>query len=128
MAGFWTWKCNSCGYELCTSGDHEFYRDEKGMLHDYGHPVPVSEEAKKQGIKGFTVKWYCPKCQVVREVIITEFDKPLLGRYSVKNKRHNFEPHCSTCGTELKLLLDIYDSCPKCGNGYFEQFGFIAKS
>ena len=32
MADWFEWKCSNCGYEIKTSGPHEFYRDAAGDL------------------------------------------------------------------------------------------------
>lgn len=45
------WKCNHCGNQIRTGGLWEFYRDELGLRHPYGHPVPVSKEAIKSGVQ-----------------------------------------------------------------------------
>lgn len=128
MAGYNTWKCNSCGYEIELSGSHEFYRDSKGNRKPYGHPVANSEEAKKAGVKGFSSNSYCSKCRIVRDAIIKEFENPVIDKThwsrSFKGEGKIIIPICDKCGTEFKDKLDKTDICPRCNIGIFEQSGF----
>ena len=117
MAAYDKWKCESCGFQVETSGSHEFYRDENGECHSYGHPGASSKEAKERGVKGFYVRGYCAKCDSMKAAITREFNTPVHeGWWHIPdNKVKSFKPICSECGTEL--ITDFYEKpCPKCGN------------
>jgi len=131
MSARWTWKCSNCNYTIETTCYWEFYRDEKGELHPYGHPAPISEKARKHGIKGFCDSGYCSKCIEVKDAITQEFDRGIDywgDRGGPVTRIRSSEALCEECGTKLKVLIGNNELCPKCGNGYFEQFGFMAKS
>ena len=115
------WKCNSCGYEVITSGPWEFYRDATGQRKPYGHPVPISDEARQAGMKGFSVKWYCPDCRTVQDVILIEYKEPVAHYEKWKGFGQSSEsaPECPKCGAELKRMLKGH-VCPRCTDGKFE--------
>ncbi|MFC1977178.1 hypothetical protein ACFLWS_02790 [Chloroflexota bacterium] len=117
-----TWKCSTCGYKIEISGLWEFYRDRNGNRNPYGHPTPSSEEAKEMGVKGFTSVEYCPKCRKVREVIVKEYEKPIIGggHWGSKEPAVEYEALCPKCGTGLEDHLNESDVCPKCNKGNFE--------
>jgi predicted RNA-binding Zn-ribbon protein involved in translation (DUF1610 family) len=118
MARSSIWKCESCGWTINTSGPHEFYRDNAGIRKPYGHPSPISEEAKKQGVKGFYIKGYCPTCDEAREAITVEFDDTVHRNWWIESLRkdvRHIEPICNVCHT--KIIKEFYSKpCPKCGN------------
>jgi len=100
-----------------SGGSHEFYRDDNGELHPYGHPGAISKEAKEKGVKGFYIRGYCTKCDTVKAAIIREFNTPVhKGWWHIPvNEGKCFKPICDECGTEL--ILDFVEkTCPKCGN------------
>jgi len=127
MAGFQEWKCNNCDYEICTSGNHEFYRDKNGHRKPYGHPVPASAEAKEAGVKGFTVDWYCPECRQIKDVIVREFYEARKHNYwgAPKDASVQHEPLCPKCSTELQQDLGLDTVCPKCNEGIFLPGSFL---
>lgn len=125
------WKCNHCGNQIRTGGLWEFYRDELGLRHPYGHPVPVSKEAIKSGVQGFFGEWYCPKCREVRNIVAVEFVEPKNGSLDackaglsdkIEAPKREYEAVCDRCNTPLKDHLDKSDICPKCNTGYFKEY------
>jgi len=121
--GFSTdWKCEQCGYIVCISGLWEFYRDDMGLRHFYGHPIPSSLEAAESGVKGFTIDAYCPECREIRTAVVAEFgnskNRALDAWLSVKHDK--YEAPCDKCGTPLKNSLAESDVCPKCNKGHFK--------
>ncbi|MDD2252226.1 MAG: hypothetical protein PHQ10_04600 [Dehalococcoidales bacterium] len=122
MAVFATYECDVCRHRVSINGPHEFYRDSAGNRKHYGHPVPVSVEAKNAGIKGFYFNFYCPVCDATKEAVIAEFKKPLDDIKCWKAlKKHFIEPFCDDCGGKL------YDStaeglkCPRCEGGHLRR-------
>lgn len=121
-------KCDRCGYEVATSGPWEFYRDELGLRHPYGHPVPASDEAERAGIAGLSAEMYCLDCRQVSDVILVEFVRPAedsllvwLGRCEpMEEYRHEGAVRCPSCGS-TNLLLGPDETrtipCPRCGVG-----------
>lgn len=89
MATSYISRCNSCGYEVKTEGHYEFYRDEKGEVKLYGHPVPFSDEARQRGIYGYYSYLYCGICDKVQKIIIKEFKTP---HYNEWGKRYRSFP------------------------------------
>ncbi|MFC2039413.1 hypothetical protein ACFLST_01320 [Chloroflexota bacterium] len=61
--------CDNCGREIETDWMWEYYRDSRGRPKRYGHPRPMSLEAKEAGIAGYMTTAYCHKCDRVRTVI-----------------------------------------------------------
>ena len=116
MAAINKWECSSCDFKVVTSGSHEFYRDEKGEFHPYGHPTAGSTKAIEAGVKGFCVRGYCTKCNAVKVAITREF-KTLVHEgwwHKSDNEEKRIKPICSECGNEL--ILDFVEKpCPKCG-------------
>jgi len=100
------WKCNNCNYEVIITDGWEFYRDQYGNRKRFSRPYPISNEGIKK-IEGFSGDLFCPKCKIVRDVIIEEFGK---------TDSHN----CPDCGSELKRSLDDTDLCPRCSKGLFK--------
>jgi Zn finger protein HypA/HybF involved in hydrogenase expression len=127
MAGHQQWKCNNCNYQISTSGDHEFYRDNNGHRKWYGHPGPASKEAKEAGVKGFSVRWYCPKCRQVEDAIVREFHEARKHDFWVvpRDALVQYEPLCLKCNTELQEDLGEDTICPKCNEGKFERGAFL---
>jgi len=124
-------KCTNCGYSVRTSGLWEFYRDKEGNKKPYGHPGPVSKEAEKRGIYGFSANVYCPKCDEVFDLIVVEFEKPIkgieaglfawLGKWEPKEEfLKEGGLGCPKCSNH-KLILgpreDIRVMCPRCKEG-----------
>lgn len=126
MGMHWFWKCNVCGYEIATNSLLEFYRDKNGHRKPYGRHAPMSKMAKIMGVKGFTSNAYCPECHTLREVIVKEFEKPVIGggHWRSKQPAVEYETLCPKCGTELKQRLDESDICPECSKGKFEAISF----
>ena len=123
------WKCNKCEYSVTTSGLYFYYVDKLGKRQRYGH-LGRSEKAKESGINGFTVEWYCSKCQSLREAVVLQFDHPQNGPIAafmeywnnLKSENKDFEIVCDKCGSQL--FNDLNDlSCPKCGKGKFSKSG-----
>lgn len=128
-AGF-THKCSHCGYSISTSGPWEFYRDSQGNRKPYGHPVPISEEAEKQGIHGLSGELYCPNCDKVFNLILVEFKNPSndtlsiwSGRCEPKEEfRQENMVKCPECGNTNMILEPVKDKviiCPRCKVGHF---------
>ncbi len=128
MGAGYTLHCNACNYSVETSGPWEFYRDENGRCHEYGHPVPVSEAAAERGVYGFFGKLYCSTCDKVVDVILVEFKEPCRDHYLIWLGDH--EPQekyldedavrCPVCENRFLILEPDNDhapSCPRCGKG-----------
>ena len=107
MGASYIHECDKCGYTFHTSGPWEFYRNREGKLKDYGHPIPMSEEAKTQGIKGLYGEMYCHICDKVRRIILVEFKNSSSDSLSVWTGR---------CEPEDKYKKEGAIKCPKCGN------------
>ncbi|MFP4015896.1 MAG: hypothetical protein ACLFUI_02585 [Halanaerobiales bacterium] len=119
-------QCNNCAYIVRTSGPWGFYRDSDGSRKLYGHPEPMSEEAKERGIYGLSAKVYCPDCDKVHDLIIVEFKNPSdnsldvwLGNYEPDDMEN--EVNCPDCGNTRLVFVpdeDVEVKCPQCGEGY----------
>lgn len=128
MGTGYEWKCTACGYKIETSGPWEFYRDKRGIRKPYGHPTPISREAKRRGIYGLSASMYCPACDTVADSILVEFEAPekdslaiWSGRARVKQQYEHGEPTCMQCGGILYLVLPEDEiTCPRCNKGIFE--------
>ncbi len=128
MGAGYEWKCTACGYKIETSGPWEFYVDKKGNRKPYGHPSPMSREAKKSGVYGLSAAMYCPKCDRVEDSILVEFEAPQKdmldvwsGRARVKQQYEHSVPTCTQCGGILYLALPEDEiKCPRCNKGTFE--------
>ena len=121
-------KCNTCLYSVETSGPWEFYRDEKGRRHVFGHPVPVSEKAVQRGIYGLFEEVYCPTCEKVVKAILVEFKEPCrdpLQMWSgqcepMDEYKKESAVKCPKCRNKYLILEPDNDhppSCPKCEKG-----------
>ena len=126
MATFFSHTCENCGYSVHTSGPHEFYRDSDGNRKQYGHPVPLSEEAKQRGIYGSSGILYCAKCDEVVDVITFEYEKPIksdgvgwsgpgIPKYEYKEEKPIKCPKCG--GQDLIPSEDEEVACPRCRKG-----------
>jgi hypothetical protein len=121
------WECRKCHYSIRTGGLWEFYIDEHGLRQPYGHPVPVSEEAIKAGVKGFFGLWYCPKCRQIINKVVIEFDVPIDGSFNAnlagleKTGKKEYPAICDKCGSDLIEYLDKHNLCPACNKGHFKQ-------
>ena len=120
------YKCNNCGYAVTLSGLFEYYIDESGLRKRYGH-LGRSAEAKQTGVMGFSVEWYCCKCQKVREAVVVEYCSPRNGpldsclAYTNLNVEHKyFLAVCDKCGSVLVEDMDNLP-CPKCKVGKFKE-------
>ena len=121
------WTCDNCNYTIRTAGLFEFYRDELGLRHRYGHPFPTTDESKRSSVKGFTAVWYCTKCQQLREVVVVEFVRSQGGSLGAclayddpEVERTEFPAVCDVCNAPLKD--DIEDEpCSRCGKGKFTE-------
>jgi len=119
---FFSWKCTSCGYKLCTSLFHEFYRDGHGNRKPYGHPIPASFEAVVYGIKGIFDRRYCSQCDNVEDVIVKELEVSVESTSDIpESPWRELKPACDKYHGELYFNLDGY-SCPRCDEGSFKLF------
>jgi len=122
------YKCNNCGEAVTLSGLFEYYIDESGLRKRlYGH-LNRSDKAKQTGVMGFSVEWYCRKCQKVREAVVVEYSSPRNGpldaclAYSDPDVEHKyFLAVCDKCGSVLVENLNGLP-CP-CGKGKFKESG-----
>lgn len=119
--------CGECGYTVTTSGPWEFYRDEDGARHPYGHPGPASREARERGVWGLSAELYCPDCDEVHDIVVVEFVEPVSDARDVWMR--NYTPRqefqrpggvrCPGCGGTFMLLgpegAPPVD-CPRCGS------------
>ena len=112
-----------------TSGPHEFYRNASGECKDCGHPGPVSPEARKAGIWGFTGVVLCGRCGSVAEVILEELKKPPATQWEAwfgaeprKESRASDNPTCPECGGGELFLAPSEGGvhCPWCKDGRLE--------
>ncbi len=131
MASFIKLVCTECGYEVETSGLHEFYRDKSGKRKLYGHPIPTSKEAEERGIYGFSAELYCPICDEVFDLIVVEYKRPCKEELNylkvwfdmVEPKdeyREDDEVRCPKCGNTELILEPEEDEevkCPRCKRG-----------
>lgn len=129
MGAGYVHKCNKCGYSVSTSGPWEFYRDSKGKRKPYGHPVPMSEEARQRGIYGLSGELYCPNCDEVFDLILVEFKEPSQDSLSVwggmcepidEFKDEEGAVKCPKCGNRNLILGPMEDreaTCPRCKYG-----------
>jgi hypothetical protein len=128
MSAGYSHKCNKCGYSVSTSGPWEFYRDSKGERKWYGHPLPLSDEAKSRGIYGPSGILYCPYCDEMFDRILVELRNPSHDSLSVWLDR--CEPidefkgksavKCPRCGHSNLILGPVQDreiACPRCKEG-----------
>jgi len=128
MGAQYSHTCNKCGYSVTTSGPWELYRDRQGERRWYGHPVPLSDEAKKRGIHGLSGTVYCPSCDERCDLILVEFKKPSHDSLSVWSGK--CEPldefkekgavKCPRCGHSDLILGPVEDreiTCPRCKEG-----------
>ena len=129
MGAGYRMKCNNCDFSIATSGPWEFFRDEKGKQHDFGHPSPVSEEAAQRGVYGLYGKLYCPTCNKVVTVILVEFKEPCRDALSLwSGQCEPLEKYleedavkCPKCKNKDLILEPDNDhavSCPKCKKGF----------
>jgi len=132
MGAIYTLICDHCGHKITTSGPWEFYRDEKGKIKPYGHPIPASAEAAERGVYGLRADMYCPKCGKIRSVILVEYKKPChdsLEMWSGRCEEDKKEVKCPVCGS-TNLILEPPEEgirCPKCGKGTLKlQFLLIS--
>lgn len=119
MAAGFAFDCSSCDLSFETSGMHEFYRNAVGEVLHYGHPIPVSDEARAAGISGFLASAYCPGCKVTREVVTHEFGKS--GAYFDSwMQAADTEPalRCPSCRSTMILFAasGVSSTCPSCGS------------
>ena len=119
--------CDNCGYSVSTSGPWEFFRDAEGARQPYGHPAPMSREAKSRGIFGLSAHVYCPHCDRTFDLVLIEYKKPTSKSLSVwMDKSEPADEYdgkvlkCPKCGN-TDLLLDESDGkevvCPRCNKG-----------
>jgi rRNA maturation protein Nop10 len=115
-------ECNKCGRSVRTSGPWEFYRDKGGRRRAYGHPRPISEEAREQGVYGLSASMYCSDCGRVSSLVLVEFATPIKSPRSVwlennepKEEYKSEKPvKCPKCGGENLLLEPSEDREMKC--------------
>jgi rRNA maturation protein Nop10 len=127
MGAEYVLECDKCGRSIRISGPWEFYRDETGRRKPYGHPGPMSEEAKERGVYGLSATMYCPDCGRVSSLILVEFVTPVkypqpvwLGHHEPKDEYKGEDPiKCPKCGS-TNLLDEPPDTelpCPRCKQG-----------
>jgi hypothetical protein len=118
MGGLYYWECTYCTNEIKLHVGFEFYRDAKGQLRPYGHPTPISADAKYFGIKGYYSELYCPKCRKIKNVIVLEYEEP-----NGWDKRiidiEDEDKHCIVCGSILLEKPEDLNECPNCNTGHF---------
>jgi len=131
MGSFNDFKCNKCGFSFPTSGPWEFYRDKKGNIKPYGHPVPSSAEAKKAGIAGLNANVFCLTCmESINNFILVEYKKPVkdpikkvLMWAGVEEPKEEYrqKPVCPKCKKSNWLLEPVSGRdkiiCPRCKKG-----------
>jgi uncharacterized protein YbaR (Trm112 family) len=125
-AGF-AWTCDHCGHSVRTSGPWEFYRDREGRRKPYGHPVPISQEAKDAGVSGLSGELYCPNCDEVFDVIRVEFKRPTSNPWSKDNEptdefKGKDRVTCPRCRVSLLIAAPGPGekiACPRCKVGTF---------
>lgn len=128
MASCYLHKCDHCGYSVQTLGLNEFYRDARGRRRPHGHPTPISREAERSGIAGFSAELYCPRCDRVYDLVVVEFERPAarsldawMGWVKPKEQYSREDAvRCPDCGN-AELLLGPPEGkppmCPRCGRG-----------
>lgn len=126
MGSMYKSRCDECGYEASTSGPWEFYRNRRGKMKPYGHPVPTSREAAENGISGLYGTLMCLDCGKVFDAVLLELEEPFRGQFfwiylsELKAKQDMDEPVCPDCGSErLMLDPDMYEGrppCPRCSS------------
>lgn len=125
------YRCSECGKEYNTSGPWEFYRNRKGERIPYGHPGPLTEEARLSGIHGFFANMLCLDCGREVDVILEDFYKQPTGfieslkRLWKKDDENEIRcPHCKS----TDLLLDKEEGhgiiCPGCRQGKLELIDY----
>jgi hypothetical protein len=135
MGSWYTYSCDKCGRTYNTSGPWEFYRDKKGQIKQYGHPVPCSKEAEEAGVQGLTANVLCLDCgRESRGLVLCEYQSPVKDEYKfrmwggmVKLKKGTEEkdPQCPGCGSPKILLSPSPDrrrkvKCPSCKKGHLK--------
>ncbi|MBU0516887.1 MAG: hypothetical protein KJ621_19200 [Proteobacteria bacterium] len=118
-------ECGRCGFAVQTSGPWEFCRDAAGKRREFGHPVPVSEEAARAGIHGLSGELYCPDCDRVVNVILVEYKLPARDGLSVwtggAEPRDEYQQEdavkCPRCGTTEMIFGEGEWPCPRCKEG-----------
>ena len=85
MGSCYAYSCDKCGHTYNTGGPWEFYRDKKGRIKQYGHPVPCSEEAEKAGVHGLTGNVLCLDCGAeIRDLVIEEYKTAVKDEFKVR--------------------------------------------
>ena len=122
------YQCNNCHFEVTVSSGWEYYIDLNGVRKKCGYPA-MSDEAKKYGVKGFMVFWYCRQCQQFKESVIAEYTSPSNGpldsclAYTDSTVELKYIlAVCDKCGSVLVENLNGLP-CPKCGIGKFKESG-----
>jgi ribosomal protein S27AE len=122
------YQCNNCHFEVTVSSGWEYYIDLNGVRKKCGYPA-MSDEAKKYGVKGFMVFWYCRQCQQFKESVIAEYTSPSNGpldsclAYTDSTVELKYIlAVCDKCGSVLVENLNCLP-CPKCGIGKFKESG-----
>jgi hypothetical protein len=117
--------CNSCGYQIATTGGWEFSRNTDSEVVRLKHPV----ESEKTEIYGLCADMYCIDCKSIRDIILVEFKKPECdtflvwsGRCEVKDEYKNvINPRCNVCGGNNLILTGEENKkvlCPQCEKSY----------
>jgi len=128
MGAYYGFACGACGFVTNTAGPWEFYRDAEGVRHAYGHPTPVSEEAREAGIAGLTGLVLCLGCGRRSKVTLVEFAEPthdtLAMWWGAVKPKEEYKQEgavtCPRCGCSDLLLEPPHGRkaiCPKCCKG-----------
>lgn len=135
MGAAYSHTCGTCGHSVSTSGPWEFYRDAAGERHEYGHPVPVSEEAARAGIAGLSAELWCPHCDRVHDLVVVEFEQPAGSGFEAwaggampkEEYRREGAVRCPDCGAvDLVLGESEQADCLRCGGGMRSEMAWIS--
>src|SRR4029079_4922752 len=75
LGSYHHYHCPRCAFAVAIGGPEEFYlRD--GERHAYGHPDPVSEEARARGVDGFWMTLWCTGCVAAKRLVTLELEEP----------------------------------------------------
>ena len=120
MGSWLRYHCPRCSFDVAIGGPEEFFLV-AGERRAYGHPDPVSEEAKAHGVDGFWMTLWCNRCVAAKRLVTMEFTAPCdpldawCGRAEPRPGFPADAEHCLDCGTELlDELPGVPPLCPGC--------------